>query len=61
MSRIVDANLSAWFDSQDRMMRAWASEAMRDPAIDSDWLERLEAHHRWLQAERDNIGAGRSA
>ena len=53
-----DPVLSVWLDSQERMMRTWLAEAMRDPGVDSDWLERLEAHHRWLQNERDAwIGA----
>lgn len=47
----------AWLDNQERMLRDWLAEATRNPSVDEGWLERLQAHHRWLQAERDSLSA----
>jgi hypothetical protein len=48
-------SLAAWLESQERMMRAWVSEAALDPYADHGLLMRLETHCRWLAEERESL------
>jgi hypothetical protein len=58
---IAAQSFDAWLESQERMMRAWLSEAALDPTADHAQLARLEAHCRWLAAERAESYSARRA
>jgi hypothetical protein len=49
---IAAGSLAAWLESQERIMRAWLSEAALDPNADEALLERLDRHCQWLAQER---------
>jgi len=53
---IAAQSFDAWLESQERMMRAWLTEAALDPSADGAQLERLEQHCRWLAEERRELG-----
>jgi hypothetical protein len=56
---IAAASLSAWLDTQERMMRAWLAEAALEPDADVDHIERLERHCAWLAEERERATRSR--
>lgn len=58
---IAAQSVSAWLECQERLMRAWLTEAALDPGVDPALLERLETHCCWLAQERAIWGAQREA
>jgi hypothetical protein len=50
-NQLAVLRLSAWLESQERMLRAWCHEAALDPEMDEGLLERLEQHCAWMSAQ----------
>lgn len=47
-NQLAVLRLSAWLESQERMLRAWCDEASLDPQMDEDLLARLQQHCAWM-------------
>jgi hypothetical protein len=48
---IASQSVSAWLQSQERIMRAWRDELLLTGAGDQEQIERIDAHRRWLAEE----------
>ena len=54
MANSSRTNLS-WLDGQEQMLCDWLAEALREPNVDQQRVERLRAHLQWLKSERNNL------
>lgn len=50
-NQLAFLRLTAWLESQERMLRAWCDEASLDPGMDEDLLARLQQHCAWMSEQ----------
>jgi hypothetical protein len=48
---IASQSVSAWLQSQERMLRVWRDELLLGGADDQNQIERIDGHRRWLVEE----------
>jgi antibiotic biosynthesis monooxygenase (ABM) superfamily enzyme len=48
---IASQSVSAWLQSQERMLRVWRDELLLSGADDQNQIERIDGHRRWLVEE----------
>lgn len=59
-NQLAVLRLTAWLESQERMLRAWCHEAALDPGMDESLLERLEQHCAWMSAQLEALDGASS-
>ena len=55
------ASIVMWLKTQEQAISIWIDEVLSRAPADSDLLEKLDTHRRWLTAAIDDLGEAKAA
>ncbi|WP_425411056.1 hypothetical protein [Hyphococcus sp.] len=60
-TRGEDRSLYSWLTLQEKIIRMWIEETLAAAPRETDFIAKLEAHHRWLAEQIDALSTRKAA